>query len=137
MYYNWNKMYQKRVMTILIKREKFQINGHNLTSFFNEEGMIRNQSQVHKLFLILIILLLLSSLLLLLSYVIIIIILIIINYSLIFSIYLQEKQYGGRKNLQLTPFYQFFFFFFLKFGPIEIRVNISFYGYILTCIVYL
>ena len=81
-------MYQKRVMTILIKREKFQINGHNLTSFFNEEGMIRNQSQVHKLFLILIILLLLSSLLLLLSYVIIIIILIIINYSLIFSIYL-------------------------------------------------
>ena len=137
MYYNWNKMYQKRVMTILIKREKFQINGHNLTSFFNEEGMIRNQSQVHKLFLILIILLLLSSLLLLLSYVIIIIILIIINYSLIFSIYLQEKQHGGRKNLQLIPFYQFFFFFFLKFGPIEIRVKISFYGYILTCIVYL
>lgn len=68
-------------MTRLIKREKSQINGSYLTSFFNQTEMFRNQNQLHNLFCSI------NNISVVTFGIILTIISIIINYSLNFNLF--------------------------------------------------
>ena len=60
-----------------------------------------------------------------------IIIILIVICSLLFLVYLQQEKQGGRDGLQLCLSYNHSL---LKYGAMQVRVNISLYGYILMCI---
>ena len=79
-------------MTRLIKREKSQINGSYLTSFFNQKEMFRNQNQLHNLFCSI------NNISIVTFGIILTIISIIINYSLNFNLFTAKATEGGREG---------------------------------------
>ena len=89
-------------MTRLIKREKSQINGSYLTSFFNQKEMFRNQNQLHNLFCNI------NSISIVTFGIILTIISVITNYSLNFNLFIAKAT--GREGKRKGGFTIMFFY---------------------------